>query len=369
MGVPSPRTPVRIARGTKSVLETNKGALEEGEICYATDENLCYVKEGSNLESITKAYLDEDDMSSNSATQAPTQQSVKAYADARLPLAGGTLTGTLTGTVGTFSGQVTADDFAIAAGSSNEGYEINDGGTNWLSLYYSSSANRNILTSHTKPLQIESDQAVYLGHDDEVSLYSVKNGSVKLYYNDQPKFETTSTGIHIEGSIALEGATSNDYETTLTVTDPTADRTITFPNATGTVALGVIGTDIQAYDADTAKLDVDQAWTGAQRGTIADTPAMTGDITIDMAASNNYKATLTANAAFKNPTNQVAGQSGSLFITQDGTGSRTASWEANWKWVGGTAPTLSTAAASVDRIDYIILASGTIHAVASLDVK
>ena len=37
--------------------------------------------------------------------------------------------------------------------------------------------------------------------------------------------------------LQFEGATANDYETTLTVTDPTADRTITLPNATGTVAL------------------------------------------------------------------------------------------------------------------------------------
>jgi hypothetical protein len=38
-------------------------------------------------------------------------------------------------------------------------------------------------------------------------------------------------------SIIVEGATPDDFETTLTVTDPTADRTITFPDATGTVAL------------------------------------------------------------------------------------------------------------------------------------
>ena len=38
-------------------------------------------------------------------------------------------------------------------------------------------------------------------------------------------------------SITFEGATANDFETTLTMTDPTADRTITFPDATGTVAL------------------------------------------------------------------------------------------------------------------------------------
>jgi len=39
------------------------------------------------------------------------------------------------------------------------------------------------------------------------------------------------------GSIQFEGSTANDFETSLTVTDPTADRTITFPDATGTVAL------------------------------------------------------------------------------------------------------------------------------------
>jgi hypothetical protein len=39
------------------------------------------------------------------------------------------------------------------------------------------------------------------------------------------------------GSFVFEGATADEFETTLTVTDPTADRTITLPNATGTVAL------------------------------------------------------------------------------------------------------------------------------------
>jgi len=38
-------------------------------------------------------------------------------------------------------------------------------------------------------------------------------------------------------SISFEGTTADDFETTVAVTDPTADRTITFPDATGTVAL------------------------------------------------------------------------------------------------------------------------------------
>jgi hypothetical protein len=40
-----------------------------------------------------------------------------------------------------------------------------------------------------------------------------------------------------DSSITFEGATPDDFETTVQVTDPTADRTITFPDATGTVAL------------------------------------------------------------------------------------------------------------------------------------
>jgi hypothetical protein len=45
------------------------------------------------------------------------------------------------------------------------------------------------------------------------------------------------------GNIIFEGATANDYETTLAITDPTADRTITIPDATGTVQLRVTDVD------------------------------------------------------------------------------------------------------------------------------
>ena len=48
----------------------------------------------------------------------------------------------------------------------------------------------------------------------------------------------TVSGLYIsDASIVIEGATANGFETTLSFTDPTAARTITFPNSTGTVAL------------------------------------------------------------------------------------------------------------------------------------
>ena len=92
-------------------------------------------------------------------------------------------------------------------------------------------------------------------------------------------------------------------------------------------------------------------------------------ITLDLGASVHHSVTLAHNTTFADPSNEVAGQSGSIIITQDGTGSRTAAWNSAWKWTGGTAPTLSTAASAVDRIDYLVVAAGNIHAVASLDVK
>ena len=92
-------------------------------------------------------------------------------------------------------------------------------------------------------------------------------------------------------------------------------------------------------------------------------------ITIDMATACHHSVTLAGNRTFAAPSNQVVGQAGSIFITQDGSGSRTASFNAAFKFVGGTAPTLSTAAAAVDRIDYVILSSNVIHCAVSLDVK
>ena len=117
-----------------------------------------------------------------------------------------------------------------------------------------------------------------------------------------------------------------------------------------------------------ATLTAVQTFTAGQRGEVT---ALTdaSSIATDLALSNNFAITLGGNRTLANPTNITAGQSGSIFITQDGTGSRTLAFGTNFKFVAGTAPTLSTAAASVDRIDYVVAEATKIHAVVSLDVK
>jgi len=46
-----------------------------------------------------------------------------------------------------------------------------------------------------------------------------------------------STAINVQNAFVFEGATADDFETTLTVVDPTADRTVTLPDATGQIVL------------------------------------------------------------------------------------------------------------------------------------
>jgi hypothetical protein len=90
-------------------------------------------------------------------------------------------------------------------------------------------------------------------------------------------------------------------------------------------------------------------------------------ITPDMDDSNNFTVTLEGNRTLANPTNLTAGQSGSIFIVQDGTGSRTLAWGSYWDFAGGTAPTLTTTASAVDRVDYVVRTSTSIHAVFTAD--
>jgi hypothetical protein len=112
----------------------------------------------------------------------------------------------------------------------------------------------------------------------------------------------------------------------------------------------------------TAELNVTQTFTAGQRAEIT---VLTDGATItpDLADSNNFSVTLAGNRTLANPTNIVAGQSGSIFISQDGTGSRTLAYGSYWDFAGGSAPTLSTAINAVDRLDYIVRTSTSIHAV------
>jgi hypothetical protein len=120
--------------------------------------------------------------------------------------------------------------------------------------------------------------------------------------------------------------------------------------------------------ANAAKLASAQSFTAAQRGAVT---ALTDGSTItpDFAAANNFSVTLGGNRTLANPTNLVAGQSGIIVITQDGTGSRTLAYGSYFKFSNGTAPTLTTTASAVDVLAYYVESSTRITAKLVSDVK
>ena len=96
-----------------------------------------------------------------------------------------------------------------------------------------------------------------------------------------------------------------------------------------------------------------------------------GTVTFDLASSAYHFVNMNANSTFAAPINAQIGHSGSIFLIQDGTGGRTGSFNSAFKFVGGTAPTLSTAANAVDRLDFIVEDDSPlkVHIAVSLDVK
>jgi hypothetical protein len=116
-----------------------------------------------------------------------------------------------------------------------------------------------------------------------------------------------------------------------------------------------IGSTVQAYDADTAKTDVVQTFTVAQRGAVS---ALTSAATVtpDFAVANNFSLTLGHSLTLANPTNLTAGQSGAIVITQGSGTAYTVAYGSYWKFSGGT-PTMSTALSSVSTLVYYVESS------------
>ena len=192
----------------------------------------------------------------------------------------------------------------------------------------------NIEVDNFKSGVLDTDLSSVAGTD--TTLASAK--AIKAYVDTEvAAIGTTNT---FDANIVFEGATANDFETTFAVTDPTADRTITLPDATGNVII-----DSKA-----------QEFTASQN---FDEQTLTDGSTIDLNLQTQQvsKVTLGGNRTFNAPSNHAAGLVCVLTIIQDGTGSRTATFNSAYKFAGGTAPTLTTTASARDIL--VFMSDGT----------
>ena len=192
-----------------------------------------------------------------------------------------------------------------------------------------------------KPIDLADNEKIRFGTGNDLSIYHDASNSI---------IEDSGTGGLVLATSKLNVNNAANNEIMITATQD------------GTVEL---------YHNNVKKIETAAGGISLTGGAAANITALSdgATITIDMATACHHSVTLGGNRTFAAPSNQVVGQAGSIFITQDGTGSRTAAFNSAFKFVGGTAPTLTTTASATDRIDYIIKSSNVIHCAVSLDVK
>jgi hypothetical protein len=117
--------------------------------------------------------------------------------------------------------------------------------------------------------------------DTELNDYALLSGAV------------FTGNIQVATEIAFEGSVADGFETTLTVVNPTADRVVTIPDATGTV---VLATATQTLTNKTLTSPVISSITnGAATLTLpasTGTFALTSDITPDVTNENHARTTV-----------------------------------------------------------------------------
>ena len=243
--------------------------------------------------------------------------------------------------------------------------------------------------SFNHDVKLASDAAVLgFGSDNDVTLTHVHdtglllNSTMALQFNDASQFinAPSATVLDINATDEVEvNATLMDVNANLDVSGTyTGGGTMT---TGGNIVIPNAGTIGSASDTDAVSItsggNIGINTTSPAKKLSVNGPALAtisaltdgSTITPDFDTAQNFSVTLGGNRTLANPNNIDAGQTGSIFVTQDGTGSRTLAFGNKFAFAGGTAPTLTTTASAVDRIDYIVMSSSIIQAVVSLDVK
>lgn len=120
-------------------------------------------------------------------------------------------------------------------------------------------------------------------------------------------------------------------------------------------------------DAVIPLLSLDQVWTGSQRPTLTTLTSTSNAMAIELDDSNDFSHTFTENTTLSNPTSTaIAGQSGSIYLTQHASSPKTLAFGSEYDFAGGTAPTITATNSARDRLDYVVRADGQIEITAVL---
>ena len=172
------------------------------------------------------------------------------------------------------------------------------------------------------------------------------------------------SGLVANGNISLGTVVSGTWQGTAVGLVYGGTGAATASGARSNLGL-VIGTDVQAFDADTAKLDLAQSFTAAQRGTVV-TIAGSGTVTPNFAIANNFQMTLSGTTTLAFPSGVASGQSGAIRIEQGN--NFVISYSGAWEFPGSTPPSNTTVSGASDLLVYYAHSATAITAQLLLNV-
>ena len=180
--------------------------------------------------------------------------------------------------------------------------------------------------------------------------YTIPFGSIGLVICDGTSvFATNAKGLGLGTAASADIGTGTTNVPDVSIADLRYPRVSVTAAATLRGDLNIeagslkVGTSARAYNPITTLTDA-------------------ASIAVDFALGNNFLVTIGGNRTLAAPTNAVAGQTGQIYVIQDGTGSRTLSYNSVYQFVSGAAPTLSTGASDVDILVYSTRSATTIDA-------
>jgi hypothetical protein len=148
-----------------------------------------------------------------------------------------------------------------------------------------------------------------IGYETDTNKFKIGDGTNHWVNLDYFVDANSTTNPSFGTSITFEGATANDFETTLAITDPTADRTITFPDATGTVVLS----DGSGNVTVSGDLTVSGTTTTINSTTINATTGMV----FEGATANDFETTLTVTDPTADRTVTIPDATGTIVLADN----------------------------------------------------
>ena len=217
-----------------------------------------------------------------------------------------------------------------------------------LELQGTVSVNLNVIIPAVSKMYVINDKTTREAGTETITLKTasgagidVASGARGLYFCDSvsvhsPNATGMGLGTAADANLAVPASVSNAAVPPVSVADVRYVQASA--GADVSITSGVIMTSIASFTGPVYQAPV--------------TVTASATIPLDMSNSNSFTCSLGEDTVLENPSNVNIGATGSIYLIQDATGSRTCSYGDMWLFPGASAPTLSTSASAVDLLIY-----------------